>query len=51
MGDLLRSLQTTADGWRFIGGTPEKREVVMGVRVVKWLKKTGWASQFVFLGD
>jgi hypothetical protein len=23
-----------ADGWRFIGGTPEKREVVMGGREV-----------------
>ena len=23
MGDFLRSLQTTADGWRFIGGGPE----------------------------
>ena len=34
MGDLLRSLQTTADGWRFIGGTPENGELLMAVRVV-----------------
>jgi hypothetical protein len=34
MGDLLRSLQTTADGWRFIGGTPEKREVALAIEVV-----------------
>ena len=34
-GGFLRLLQTTADEWTFIGGTPEKWEVVMGVRVVE----------------
>ena len=31
MGDFLRLLQTTADGWRFIGGTPRKGLLAMGV--------------------
>jgi hypothetical protein len=35
MGDLLRSLQTTADGWPFMGGTPEKGELPMAYRVVR----------------
>ncbi len=30
----MRWLQTTADEWTFIGGTPEKGEVVMAYRVV-----------------
>ncbi len=30
----MRLLQTTANEWNFIGGTPERGEVVMGVRVV-----------------
>ena len=34
MGDLLRSLQTTADRRPFIGGTPEKGELPMAYRVV-----------------
>ena len=34
MGDFLRLLQTTADELTFIGGTPEKWEVALGVRVV-----------------
>ncbi len=34
MGDLFRSLQTTADGWTFVGRTPEKGELLMAYRVV-----------------
>ena len=34
MGDLLRSLQTTAGRRPFIGGTPEKGELPMAYRVV-----------------
>ena len=38
MGDFLRLLQTTADEWPFIGGTPEKGELLMAYRVV-YVKK------------
>ncbi len=31
---VLRLLQTTADGWRFIGGTPEKGELLTPFGVV-----------------
>ena len=31
MGDLLRLLQTTAGGWRFIGGTPERGATSDGI--------------------